>query len=99
MSFRQQQVQVWCSTCAGSGSHEVSREMASDAGEPGMEGMEIPCGDCGGDGWTVDVETVATHTTESVLPPTQGCSGKVDGWPCTREPGHDAGLHEEKAAK
>lgn len=29
----------------------------------------------------------------AVLPKTRGCPGKVDGWPCTREPGHDGGIH------
>ena len=49
-----------CATCEGGGQipigeHFVSREMASDAGEPAMEGMSMgieygPCPDCSGSG-------------------------------------------------
>lgn len=48
-------VQVPCSTCNGGGVvGVVTRDMATDAGEPGMEGMEIPCNACGGQGRQVE---------------------------------------------
>lgn len=44
-----------CSTCGGSGCLGiVSREMASDAGSPELEGQPIGCSTCGGDGYIVE---------------------------------------------
>lgn len=50
-----------CERCGGSGAIEwveyVTHDMATDAGEPDMEGMPMPysteCPDCGGSGKTV----------------------------------------------
>lgn len=60
-----------CPSCGGSGAviigqHYFTRDMATDAGEPGMEGMfhsyEFgPCEDCDGSG---TVESVATVSME-----------------------------------
>jgi RecJ-like exonuclease len=53
------EVQRPCPHCHGGGiSGIVSPEMAADAGEPGMAGMEVPCSTCGGQGWVPDVEIV-----------------------------------------
>ena len=41
------EVFVTCPDCGGSGGNYVSREMAMDAGERGMEGTEISCSSCG----------------------------------------------------
>lgn len=53
-------MKIECPECEGGGrvplgEHFVSREMASDAGEPSMEGMSMgiewgPCRECGGSG-------------------------------------------------
>lgn len=41
-----------CLACGGSGiGGIVSREMELDACMPGIEGQEIPCSFCNGDGW------------------------------------------------
>ena len=41
-----------CVACGGSGiGGEVSRDMAIDACMPGVEGQEVPCSFCNGDGW------------------------------------------------
>lgn len=57
--LEQVQVQRSCDNCGGGGIVGIiSREMAMDAGEPAMEGQEVPCDTCGGHGWVVDVDVV-----------------------------------------
>lgn len=47
------EVQVVCDYCGGWGGHEVTQDMATDAGEPTMAGQRLTCERCGGDGWIV----------------------------------------------
>ena len=48
-------VEVVCPDCYGGRlAGIVSRDMATDAGEPSMEGQEILCATCNGDGFVWD---------------------------------------------
>ena len=56
--------QQQCPKCEGTGQiplgeHFVTYDMASDAGEPQLEGMSMGieygrCSNCSGDGWTIE---------------------------------------------
>ena len=55
MSELEEVSEVVCPDCYGGRlAGVVSREMAMDAGEPSMEGQEIPCATCNGDGFVWD---------------------------------------------
>lgn len=55
----QVQVQRQCDVCGGAGIVGiVSKDMARDAGDMAMEGYEVPCNQCGGQGWVIDVDVV-----------------------------------------
>lgn len=61
-------VEVMCDACGGTGVEGyASREMAMDGGDPSLEGMAIPCGNCNGDGRTL-VECDPTTAPENEEP-------------------------------
>jgi len=54
-AIEKQVVQVTCPMCGGQGlAGIVSRDRATDAEEPEMEGQGMPCSTCGGDGWILE---------------------------------------------
>lgn len=62
MSELEEVSEVVCPDCEGGRlAGVVSREMAMDAGEPSMEGQEVLCATCNGDGFVWDVVEAPTQ--------------------------------------
>jgi len=60
--MKEKQIIIQCPACDGSGNGpRITRDMALDAGCPGMEGDPSFCPRCGGSG--VDVDVVALKET------------------------------------
>jgi hypothetical protein len=56
-----------CPNCNGAGYFSVTRDMATDAGQPERVGSQETCGTCKGDGWVIESEPSTSLSSTEAL--------------------------------